>query len=60
MVNLNSKNVRILDWAFALAFLGYGIYSHSWIIGAIGVAGLWAAWYRPASRMSAFVKRAKK
>lgn len=60
MIDLNSKNVRILDWAISVAVLGYAIYAQSWIAAVIGFAGLAAAWYRPASRMKSFVKRSKK
>lgn len=60
MLNLDSKNTRILDWVLSLGVLGYAFYAQSWIAGLIGVAGLAAAWYRPASRMKSFVKRAKK
>lgn len=59
MINLSSKNVRILDWVLSILILLIGVYFRSWIISAIGILGLWAAWYRPASRMAKFVKRSK-
>jgi predicted RND superfamily exporter protein len=59
MINLSSKNVRIMDWVLSTIILLIAIYFRSWIVGAIGILGLWAAWYRPASRMANFVKRQK-
>lgn len=43
--------LRVVDWAFAFGFLGYGIYAHDWLFGAMGVLAVGLAWYNPAGRL---------
>ena len=60
MLNLDQNLVRKMDWALSLVVFGYGAFTMSWMFIVLGVAGCVAAWYRPASRMAAAVKRSKK
>ena len=60
MLNLDHNVVRKLDWVLSLIVFGYGAFTASWMFMALGIAGCVAAWYRPASRMSAVIKRSKK
>lgn len=58
-----SRLMRVIDWALALASLGYGIYTQSWFWIGFGILAVILAIWSPmayAARMMPRVVRRKK
>lgn len=51
--NLKKAKVvmRIVDWAVAIGFLAWGVYTQSWVLGGLGVLSVAMALYNPARRL---------
>lgn len=55
-IDWDSKGMKVFDWLLSFISIGYGLYAQDYIWIAVGILGMFFAYYRPISKIQKVVQ----